>query len=241
MSREQLRIGELAARAGVSVRTLHHYDEIGLLEPRAGGAGSMRVYGAAEIRRLQQIRSLQSLGLSLTEIATCLDAPTYQPTMTLRQQLQRVVGEIEAAQALRRRLEGLLRHFDAGTEPSTEDLLLAIEAQQSFEKHYTPEQLAALEDRARAFGPEQQRAVEAAWREIFAGFEDALDAGKDIHDPGVITLARRAQELVDAFTQRDPGIEQAVAKVNEEDRIAQKMMRVSDEVWAFMQAARQAL
>ena len=60
-----LRIGELARRAGVSVRTLHHYHEIGLLEPAFGGAGQQREYGPDEIRRLHRIRSLQSLGLSL--------------------------------------------------------------------------------------------------------------------------------------------------------------------------------
>ena len=62
-----LRVGELAARAGVTVRTLHHYDEIGLLRPARTAAGHRR-YGPAEVERLQQITSLRALGVPLAEI-----------------------------------------------------------------------------------------------------------------------------------------------------------------------------
>lgn len=53
---EALKVGELARRTGLSVRTLHHYDEIGLLSPARRTATGHRLYGRDEIRRLQQIR-----------------------------------------------------------------------------------------------------------------------------------------------------------------------------------------
>src|ERR1700710_184733 len=63
-----MKVGELARRTGVSVRTLHYYDEIGLLSPSLHSAAGHRVYGVREITKLQQIRSLQQLGFSLKEI-----------------------------------------------------------------------------------------------------------------------------------------------------------------------------
>ena len=60
-----LKVGELARSSGVSVRTLHYYDEIGLLRPSQQTATGHRLYSRADVVRLQQIRSLRSLGLPL--------------------------------------------------------------------------------------------------------------------------------------------------------------------------------
>ena len=62
-----LKVSELARRAGVSVRTLHYYEEVGLIAPARTESGHRR-YGRAAIERLQQIRSLQQLGFSLSQI-----------------------------------------------------------------------------------------------------------------------------------------------------------------------------
>ena len=57
-----IKIGELAKRAGVSVRTLHYYEEIGLLMPASRTEAGHRKYGRQAIERLQQVKSLQHLG-----------------------------------------------------------------------------------------------------------------------------------------------------------------------------------
>ena len=70
------RIGQMARMAGVSDRTLRHYDKIGLLTPAAVDRSSgYRWYGVAELTRLERIRGLQRLGLSLRQIAEIVDAP----------------------------------------------------------------------------------------------------------------------------------------------------------------------
>lgn len=87
------RIGQLARMAGVSERTLRYYDRIGLLSPAAVGRETgYRWYGSAELVRLERIRGLQRLGLSLRQIADVVDAPEDQ----LRDMLR------ETADALRR-------------------------------------------------------------------------------------------------------------------------------------------
>ena len=70
-----MKVGELAKRTGLSVRALHYYDEIGLLQPSEVTESGHRLYGEAELVRLQQIKSLRQLGFSLDEIRACLDTP----------------------------------------------------------------------------------------------------------------------------------------------------------------------
>lgn len=85
------RIGQLARMAGVSERTLRHYDQIGLLVPATvDSATGYRWYGVAELSRLERIRGLQRLGLPLRKIADLLDAPETQ----LRQALTEIVTSI---------------------------------------------------------------------------------------------------------------------------------------------------
>ena len=67
------KIGELAKRTGLTVRTLHHYDEIGLLSPAERSDGGHRVYDEAAVQRLYRIVSLRSLGFPLDAIADALD------------------------------------------------------------------------------------------------------------------------------------------------------------------------
>jgi MerR family transcriptional regulator, thiopeptide resistance regulator len=71
------KIGELARRTGLTVRTLHHYDEIGLLSPVERSGGGHRVYGEADVQRLYRIVSLRSLGFPLEAIAAALDADGF--------------------------------------------------------------------------------------------------------------------------------------------------------------------
>jgi len=67
------RIGELASRTGLTVRTLHHYDRIGLLRPGRRTPAGHRVYGESEVQRLYAIVALRSLGMPLARIAETLD------------------------------------------------------------------------------------------------------------------------------------------------------------------------
>jgi MerR family transcriptional regulator, thiopeptide resistance regulator len=73
MTESHYKIGELAKRTGVSIRTLHHYDDIGLLSPSHRTESGHRVYGREEVVRLQQILSLRQNGFSLEQIRDALN------------------------------------------------------------------------------------------------------------------------------------------------------------------------
>jgi len=83
-------VNQLARLAGISVRMLHHYDEIGLLKPAFSGENRYRYYGEEELLRLQQILIYRELDMPLSEIGTILDAPGFDRLTTLQRQRERL-------------------------------------------------------------------------------------------------------------------------------------------------------
>ena len=67
-----MKIGEVAERAGVTVRTLHHYEKLGLVKSATRTESGHRLYGRVAVERLHMVRSLKQLGLGLGEIARLL-------------------------------------------------------------------------------------------------------------------------------------------------------------------------
>jgi len=84
---KDMTVKALATLSGVSVRTLHYYDEIDLLKPDRTSSG-YRVYGQDHILRLQQILIQKSLGLSLSSIKSSLDDPQFDNVRELQSQKQ---------------------------------------------------------------------------------------------------------------------------------------------------------
>lgn len=99
-------IGEVARRSGVSARMLRHYESLGLVRPSGRTGSGYREYSAEDIRRIFQIESLRSLGLSLREIGRALDDPGSTPSALvadlIRQTRERIAAETELLTQLRR-------------------------------------------------------------------------------------------------------------------------------------------
>jgi DNA-binding transcriptional MerR regulator len=103
------RIGALARMVGVTERTLRHYDKIGLLVPAAvDPASGYRWYGVAALSRLERIRGLQRLGLSLRDIADLVDAPDAQVRQAVRETVARLHRDIAALARVADRAEDYL-------------------------------------------------------------------------------------------------------------------------------------
>ncbi|GAA2709407.1 MerR family transcriptional regulator [Micromonospora olivasterospora] len=113
-------VGRVAKAAGVTVRTLHHYDEIGLLSPSGRSPAGYRRYDDADLERLQLIRYYRELGFPLEEIATILDDPAADPAAHLRRQHELVTGRIK-------RLQGMLTAIEFAMEASRVDIRLTPE------------------------------------------------------------------------------------------------------------------
>ncbi len=116
MSRIKLySVGQLARHSGVTVRTLHHYDEIGLLMPAMRAANGRRAYDRDSVLRLQQILTYRTLGLSLDEIARVLDDPGFDRRAALVAQRQAITGTIARSKALIRSIDAALALIDGKT------------------------------------------------------------------------------------------------------------------------------
>ncbi|MEV5706694.1 MerR family transcriptional regulator [Actinoallomurus sp. NPDC052274] len=170
-----LAVGELARLTGLTVRTLHHYDRLGLLSPARDSAGR-RCYGPAEVRRLHRILALRGFGLSLTEIAKVLDGAGTDLRALLRRQLEQTEERIAAAQRLRRTLLAVIdasARNDEGTGPSLDELVELIEVMMTMDRKLTREEFEEMNRRRQEtmdrLSPEevaglQRRRAEAASR-----------------------------------------------------------------------------
>ncbi|WP_406037567.1 MerR family transcriptional regulator [Micromonospora sp. NBC_00898] len=98
-------VGQVARAAGVTVRTLHHYDQIGLLSPSGRTAAGYRRYDDADLERLQHIRYYRELGFALDEIAAILDDPGVDPAAHLRRQHELVTERIGKLQEMAAAIE----------------------------------------------------------------------------------------------------------------------------------------
>jgi DNA-binding transcriptional MerR regulator len=123
--RSLIRVGDLASAAGLTVRALHHYEEIGLLSPSARTAAGHRLYHPETVERLYRITRLRRLGLSLDQIGRALDDPNWNLAGALRHHVSSVDTQITALTALRAGVTAVLADVVAATDP-TSDLLELI-------------------------------------------------------------------------------------------------------------------
>ncbi len=124
---ESWSIGELADAVGVTVRTLRHYDHIGLLVPEERSEGRHRRYLPPDIERLYRIVSLRRLGFGLPDIAALLEGETETLVDIFHRQLRAVEGEIEVRQGLRSRLARSLDRLEQNRELASSELLDTLE------------------------------------------------------------------------------------------------------------------
>jgi DNA-binding transcriptional MerR regulator len=210
-------VGTLAEASGLTVRTLHHWDEIGLLRPAERSAAGHRRYSPDDVRRLYRIVALRGLGLSLEAIAGVLEREGPDLRTAVAAHLARVEQELLYARELRSRLRGILDAFDALDEPSTDQLIETIEVMTMSERYYTPEQLEQLEARRSELGDEGMEQAQRDWADLIAEMDAARQAATDPADPHVQALADRWQALIEAFTGGDPGIKASLNRMYAEE------------------------
>jgi MerR family transcriptional regulator, thiopeptide resistance regulator len=142
------RIGELAGQAGVTVRTLHHYDRLGLLSPSTRTSGGHRCYTGEDVVQLQRIIALRSCGLSLDEIGVVLSAGANGGLADLlRAQLDVVDESIRQAVWLRVRLLGILDGLGQEVEPSIAEILRLIEETTTMNQPLTAQRCEQLKEK----------------------------------------------------------------------------------------------
>ncbi|MFD3950429.1 MerR family transcriptional regulator [Streptomyces albidoflavus] len=168
-------VGQVAAVAGVTVRTLHHYDAIGLLSPSGRSAAGHRRYGDGDLDRLQRVLFHRALGFALDEIAALLDDPDADPRAHLRRQHALLTDRIETLRRMADAVAAAMEAAQMGINLTPEEKFEVFEG-------YDPDQYA---DEARqrwghtdAYRESQRRTAsytKADWQRLKDEF-DALHA-----------------------------------------------------------------
>ncbi|MGW2377257.1 MerR family transcriptional regulator [Kitasatospora sp. NPDC001683] len=221
------KVGPLAEASGLTVRTLHHWDQIGLLTPSRRTASGHRAYTEQDLVRLYQILALRRLGLGLETIATCLDAG-IDPRRLVREHLAATEASLTALHTLRERLEHLHTELAAERAPGTADLLRLVQAvgatapaaDEVLRRHLDDDQLHALADHAAALGPAAHYLLEVEWPQLYRRAEALRTAGTDPADPRVGRIAARLDELSRLFSGGDTTLSAAVRAAWREDPAA---------------------
>ncbi|MEW2549338.1 MerR family transcriptional regulator [Streptomyces sp. NPDC047002] len=211
------KVGPLAEASGLTVRTLHHWDAIGLLSPSRRTSGGHREYTEQDLVRLYQVLALRGLGLGLDTIAVCLDVGVDAERL-VEDHLAGVEASIAALGALRERLVRLGRALASdGPAPAAAllDALRALggtgpESLEALGRHLDGGRIEVLRARAAALGPSAHYLLDVEWPELYRRAERCRAAGVPATDQRVRRLAARMDELSALFTGGDAGISAGV-------------------------------
>jgi DNA-binding transcriptional MerR regulator len=234
------KVGDLARMAGVSVRTLHHYEERGLLLPSRRTDAGHRLYTRSDLERLVRIKALTALGFSLDQVRGCLDDEKWSPLRLVESHLARAREELDEQRALCERLERLRDDLRRGGD-EVEQFIETLEVMTMIERYYTQEQLDALARRREEIGEDAIRQVEDEWQALFAEVTAELERGTPPGAPAAQALARRWRDLIGrtvaGFTGGDPGIAASLDRLYTEQPVERIHPSFDPAVFAYMKQA----
>lgn len=137
-------VGEIAEKTGLTVRTLHHYEEIGLLLPTARTDAGYRLYNMQCIERLTQIQLLRQVGVQLKNIGEILDGQSGDIANILQERIALLTEQMQQMATLRFRLEQLQKQMQMGNTLTQADWFSVLEMMTMFDKYFTPQELEQL-------------------------------------------------------------------------------------------------
>lgn len=115
MSKPSLTIGRVAALTGLTIRALHHYDDIGLVSPSQRSAAGYRLYTGADLRRLQQVLLFRELGFALDAVRDLIDAPPERRRAALIEQRTALHSRLRHGEAVLKAVDATLQTLDGDT------------------------------------------------------------------------------------------------------------------------------
>ncbi len=145
-----LKVGQLAKQICLSVRTLHHYDDIGLLSPSVRTPAGHRLYNSQDIALLHRIQALKQLGLPLQKIADIIKENPQDLPDIIAQQIRHLEQEIEQAELLKTKLQKLQRNLQESQEPDMANWLDTLALMNVYEKYLTSDEIEELNNYALA-------------------------------------------------------------------------------------------
>ncbi len=227
-----LKVGELATRCGLTVRTLHHYDAIGLLKPSARSDAGYRLYNREDVARLHQIQALSRLGLSLADIGAVLANPGSRLVSIVGKQLEFLERQIDRARKLHDNLSQLQGQLMRGEEPALADWLTTLEMMTMYDKYFSADELQQLPLLDIGEG-----STAAEWEELVKAVRELMSAGLAAESAQAQALAKRWMARVVRDTHKDPRLLVKLNALQEGEPGFRDRTGITHEVVAFVLGA----
>ena len=207
METEQLHtVGEVAALAGVTVRTLHHYDRIGLLAPSGRSENGYRLYAYGDLERLRQIRLLRELRFSLDAIGQMLDAPAYGRRNALEAQRDLLRERQERTERIIRGVDRALQAMEEETEMDRTEMFEGLEEFDHEQYRGEVEQRWGDTDayresmrRTRRYGTGDWARIKAEGEAVVARLADLMAVGAPAEGRAAMDLAEEHRRHIDRW------------------------------------------
>lgn len=204
-------VGEVARLAGITVRTLHHYDQIDLVKPSGHSAAGYRLYDEHDLERLQHVLFYRELGFGLEEIRDVMAAPDFERGAALREQRRLLEVEATRLQALLRAVEAAIAAHDAGISLTEAELFEVFgdfdprEYSQEVQQRWGHTD-AYRESRQRSlrFTQDDWREVAKEGEEIARGFAQVMLSGEAVDGPAVAELVLAHRRHLGRFYDCSP-------------------------------------
>jgi DNA-binding transcriptional MerR regulator len=236
---------EFATRAGVTVRTLHHYDRLGLLKPSRRTLSGYRLYCERDLVRLQQIVTLKFIGLPLNKIKELLNRDEFDLETTLRFQREIIEGQRRHLDTIIEALKRAERVAMSGNGTGWEAFKKVIEVINMHkdvswtDKYYSDEARAALEERRKTITQGEIEQGQRDWAALIPEVEAAAKEGIDPAGEKAQELASRWMALVESFTGGNKAVQEGLNKMHADKANwpASMPRPYSDEAMAFIRQA----
>ncbi len=205
-------VKDLAQLAKVSVRTLHFYDEIGLLKPALVGENGYRYYGREELLRLQQILFYRELGMSLDRIREVLVAKDFDRMKALAQHRQEIERERERLTKLIQTIDQTVASFKGETQMKDEDLYIGFspEKQAEYETYLTERygeaataNIEASKQKMKGWPKEEAQKIGQEFDSIHLALKGLIEKGATPAAPEVQQVIDQHYKLISRFWKPD--------------------------------------
>jgi DNA-binding transcriptional MerR regulator len=196
MSKRSLTIGRVAALTGLTVRALHHYDDIGLVSPSQRSAAGYRLYTDDDLRRLQQVLLFRELGFALDAVRDLIDAPPARRRTALIDQRAALQSRLRHGEAVLKAVDATLQTLDGKTDMNTEHLFDGYDgfrngeyAEEARERWGETDHWKISQARTGGYSKDDWARIQAEADTITQGFLAAMEHGDATDGGGAMALA----------------------------------------------------
>lgn len=235
-------VKQLSELAGVSIRTLHYYDEIELLKPSAVGDNGYRYYDEDAVYRLQQILFFREMDLGLLQIKDIVDSPDFDLVAALNQHRDALQAKIDRLQNLIQTVDSTIMHLVGEVEMSKKQLFTAFNEEE--EKRYAQEAAEAYgEERVResykrwnSYSQQQKQQIGEEGNAVYADLVEAMPKGAD--SPEVQAILARWHQHLRYFYEPTPEILRGLGQLyNSHPDFIANFQKIHPDLPAFLEQA----